>query len=82
MIKIYAEDKLKNCLGNFQLGIIQANVICDESSAELKHAMDKSVADIKKEYTLDSVKMNYAIGATREAYKKTGKNQISCFHQT
>ncbi len=74
MIKICVEDELKNCLGNFQLGIIQANVICNESSRALQHAIDRSVSETREKYTLESVKMNYAIAATREAYKKTGND--------
>lgn len=45
MMKINTDQNILDCLGSFRLGVIQADVICTETTGELQEFMQNTVSE-------------------------------------
>lgn len=74
MINIFADQSILDSLGSFKLGVIQADIVGAETTGKLKELMHETVSGIKDRYTLENIKLNVNIDATRRAYRKMGND--------
>lgn len=74
MFKISVSDKIKAVCPLFEGIAVYAEVKNGESSTELWSRIDTLVSQYKTLNTLDSIKQNPAIAATRSVYKMLGKD--------
>ena len=74
MINIFADQSILDSLGSFKLGVIQADIVGTETTGKLKELMHETVSGIKDRYTLENIKLNVNIDATRRAYRKIGND--------
>ena len=75
MFKIEVSDRIKNACPQFAGVAILAVVTNASYSEELWTEINDSIRKYKEKNTLEDLKKNRAILATREAYKKLGKDE-------
>lgn len=74
MLKVHISEEIKAACPDYTVAIITAiihNTTYDEC---LWHEIDQLIDEYRKEHTIDSIKEIRAIQATRETYKKCGKD--------
>lgn len=74
MYKITVSDKLKKVCPNYRGAAILASVENTKINKELWKQIDVFTEDLLTNKTIDEVKLHPAIEATREAYKRLGKD--------
>jgi len=74
MIEIEVSDKIKSVCSGFAGAAIYAKVVNTEHNEELWYEINTCIKDYKAGHTIEDVKKDPAIKATREAYKKLGKD--------
>lgn len=74
MIKIYVSEDIRLHCPDFVGTAVIANVRNSQPSPALWEEIDRFITDYRKRYTIDSIKAMPAIQATREAYKRCGKD--------
>ena len=71
---IKLEEKIKEACPMVRIGLIRANVVNTETSDELWGELQSMSDKIRKSYELSWINKRPAIVATRELYKKMGKD--------
>lgn len=74
MISIKVSDEIKNTCSDFRGVAIQATVKNSTYNEELWTQINELIADYKSTHSIEDIKKNKAINATRSAYKKFGKD--------
>lgn len=74
MISISVSDKIKNICPHFVGIVIDATVTNTEYSKNLWDEIDNYTKDYRNSHTIENIKSNAAIAATRQAYKRLGKD--------
>ena len=74
MINISVSEEIRSRCPNFAGAAIYAKVINSPHSSGLWEQIDKFATEYKSSYQIEDVKKNPAIVATREAYKRLGKD--------
>lgn len=74
MFTITVSDELRNACPYFRGAAILASVENTKKSKELWERIDAFTEELKEKRTIDEVKLQPAIEATREAYKTLGKD--------
>ncbi len=74
MINIQVSEEIRNTCPDFVGAAIYAEVKNKPFSPELWQEIDRFTAEYRLRYTLDSIKEMKPIQATRQAYKKCGKD--------
>ncbi len=74
MFTITVSDELRNACPDFRGAAILASVENTKKSKELWERIDAFTEELKEKRTIDEVKLQPAIEATREAYKTLGKD--------
>jgi len=72
MLEVNFESSVSDALGNIELAVLQANIVCSGSSPELRQLMDATIAEKSSTYNLQTIKLHPVISEGREAYRKTG----------
>ncbi|MFP4059288.1 MAG: B3/4 domain-containing protein [Bacteroidales bacterium] len=65
---------LKNAVPDMELGIIYCDVKNTPHDEKLWELIEDKIDDLRKKYSINTIKERYPIRATREAYKKLGKD--------
>lgn len=73
-MKIIIEDRIKEACPNVRIGLIRAKVVNSEFSEELNKEIESLSEKIKSSYELLWINKRPAIAATRQLYKKLGKD--------
>ena len=73
-IKVKVSDELHQEWPQFRGAAVFASVVNSAYNAELWRQIDEYIALYRKQYTIDSIKEMPTIQATRQAYKKCGKD--------
>lgn len=73
MIKIEVSEEIKVVCSEFSFAAIECNVHNTEYSKELWNDIDLFCSEFKAKYDMEDIKNRPAILATREAYKRLGK---------
>lgn len=73
-INVKVSDELHQAWPQFRGAAVFASVVNSAYNAELWRQIDEYIALYRKQYTVDSVKEMPTIQATRQAYKKCGKD--------
>ena len=74
MIEIKVTDAFRDVCPDFLGAVIEADVENSPTSSELWEEINRYIAQLRTEYTTDSIKQRAGIAATRKAYKKAGKD--------
>lgn len=74
MISISVSDKIRSICPDFVGIAIDATVINTEYAQELWNEIDSCTEDYKSSHITEDIKANGAIAATRQAYKRLGKD--------
>lgn len=74
MIQVSISQNLKQHCPDLSFGIIHCNIKNGESNAELWEEIEKASQHLKGQYTLENIKQQPQIFATRAIYKKAGKD--------
>lgn len=74
MIELYVSEDIRQRCPDFVGAAVIANVRNSQPSPALWEEIDRFIADYRTRYTIDSIKTMPAIQATREAYKRCGKD--------
>ncbi len=74
MYKITVSDKLKNVCPNYRGVAILASVVNTKINLDLWKKIDEFTENLLISRTIDEVKLHPAIQATRDAYKRLGKD--------
>lgn len=74
MINISVSEEIKSICPDFAGAAIYAKVINTPHNNGLWEQIDKFAAEYKSSYRIEDIKKNPAIAATREAYKRLGKD--------
>lgn len=74
MLSVSISSELKRCCPSMALGIICCNVQNRTTPAELWQEIETASQRLKENYTLENIKTQPEIFATRQLYKKTGKD--------
>ncbi len=74
MKKIHISHEISNVLPGTRLGCIQCAVRVRPSDNELEELSQKVIADIREALTIDAVSLKPTIKATKDAYRKLGKD--------
>ena len=73
-MKIIIEDSIKEACPDVRIGLIRAKVVNSEFSEELNKEIESLSEKIKSSYELLWINKRPAIAATRQLYKKLGKD--------
>lgn len=73
-MKIIIEDRIKEACPDVRIGLIRAKVVNSELSEELNKEIQSLSEKIKSSYELLWINKRPAIAATRQLYKKLGKD--------
>lgn len=73
-MKIIVEDRIKQYCPGLHIGLIRANVVNSETSEELWLELETACQRIADSYELPWINKRPAIAATRELYKRCGKD--------
>lgn len=73
-MKIIIEDSIKEACPDVRIGLIRAKVVNSELSEELNKEIQSLSENIKSSYELLWINKRPAIAATRQLYKKLGKD--------
>lgn len=73
-MKIIIEDRIKEACPDVRIGLIRAKVVNSEFSEELNKEIESLSEKIKSSYELLWINKRPAIAATRQLYKKLGKD--------
>ena len=73
-MKIIIEDSIKEACPDVRIGLIRAKVVNSERSEELNKEIQSLSEKIKSSYELLWINKRPAIAATRQLYKKLGKD--------
>ena len=73
-MNITISDEVRAICPQAALGVLSSSAAASPSSAELLETFDGAVAELAREYTLESIAKNPHIAATREAYRALGKS--------
>ncbi len=73
-IQIKVSDEIRNACPGFKGMAVYATVTNTPYHAELWEEIDRFTRKYRQEYTTDSIKQMQTIQATREAYKRCGKD--------
>lgn len=74
MIQLEISDKIREICPGFWAVAIYANVLNSEYNADLWNEINDNIELYRENYTIENIKKNKAVYATREAYKKLGKD--------
>ncbi|MDD4848302.1 MAG: phenylalanine--tRNA ligase beta subunit-related protein [Bacteroidales bacterium] len=74
MIHVTISPELQQCCPSLALGIICCQIQNQPTSPELWQEIETTAQRLKTAYTLENIKTQPQIFATREVYKKTGKD--------
>ena len=74
MIQITVTQELRERCPDFVGTAVVASVCNSDSSPALWQEIDRFIADYRQRYTVDSLKQMPSIQATREAYRRCGKD--------
>jgi len=74
MIKLTVSDDIKIICPEFTGAAILASVKNSEYNEQLWNTINAYIADYRKSHSIDDIKKNRSIEATRNAYKKFGKD--------
>lgn len=74
MITISVSEEIKTLCPDFKGAAIYAKVSNSAHNAALWEQIDKFAVEYKSSHQIEDIKKNPAIGATREAYKRFGKD--------
>lgn len=72
--KINISDQIKQACPDFQAGVICANVTNSQENQLLWEEITRVCEQIKQTYSIEQINRQPAILATRNAYKRTGKD--------
>ena len=73
-MRIIVEDRIKQYSPGLQIGLIRANVVNSETSEQLWEELQTACQRISDSYELSWINKRPAIAATRELYKRCGKD--------
>jgi DNA/RNA-binding domain of Phe-tRNA-synthetase-like protein len=73
-MKITFSEKIRNSLNSIRLGVIEFNCTVELADKEFWIEIEEFSKQIRNRYTLDEVNKIDTISATRNAYKKCGKD--------
>ena len=73
-MRIIVEDRIKQYSSGLQIGLIRANVVNSETSEQLWEELQTACQRISDSYELSWINKRPAIAATRELYKRCGKD--------
>jgi DNA/RNA-binding domain of Phe-tRNA-synthetase-like protein len=73
-INITITPELKSCCPEMALGVICCDIKNDVENKELWALMETEMQKLKSVYTLETIKNQPEIAATRQVYKQTGKD--------
>lgn len=74
MLKVQISEEIKAVCPNYVVAIINATIHNTSYNESLWHEINLLIDEYRKKYTIDSIKEIRNIRATREAYKKCGKD--------
>lgn len=74
MITVSISQNLKRCCPQLALGIINCDICNSKTNDEMWQEIAIATQKIKETYSLENIKTQSQILATREAYKRTGKD--------
>ena len=77
MYHITLSEEIKRLCPAFQGVAVMAQVTNSAHNAELWREIDAFTRELRADETAESIKQQPAIAATREAYKRCGKDHIS-----
>ena len=74
MIEIIVSEEIRQRCPEFVGAAVFASVHATPSRADLWEEIDRFLADYRQRYTADTIKLLPSIAATREAYRRCGKD--------
>ena len=74
MLNIKIENCIREIAPLYLAGIIEASVVNMPTSAELSNEINSCIDNLRQLYDIDTVKERSGIKATRQAYRKAGKD--------
>ena len=74
MIEIKVSEAFRKICPDFLGAVIEAEVENSETSPELWQEIEDYIAQLRKDFTTDTIKQRSGIAATRQAYKLAGKD--------
>ena len=74
MITIQVSDQFRQVCPTFLGAVIEADVENSETSPELWQEIEEYIAQLRQEFTTETIKQRSGILATRQAYKLAGKD--------
>ena len=73
-MQIIVSEEFHNICPDFIGGAILAEVTNSPTTPELWNEIERISQELQERYTIDSIKAHHGIAATRNAYRKAGKD--------
>lgn len=74
MVSVSISQELKACCPTLAFGVLCCDFCNSDTDNNLWKEIDRAAQNLKAQYTLETIKTQPQIFATRETYKKTGKD--------